>query len=369
MTYLVNKTDGTAITILDGTANVTATSLTLIGKLATNYGEKQNENFLWLLENFAYSTSPAYPTKGQLWYDTTTKNIKVYDGSSWLSVGSNIVGNVSLTGNLSIGSNGFKIQDLGNVTITNNTSDGNISFYANVGGTNTRVLYIKGSDGSLEVNANAVSSLGVTTKVYVDSSVQNSGHTLTTAMLANVNAANLATITANVGMKSYVDAATTLLYANAATQANELTVANAAIVTANTNLKNYVDNQITTANTNVKNYAVDYANSLNLAMVANITATNASIITSNLAMKSYVDTLSGSVSTDLNTKANINSPTLTGVPAAPTATFGANTTQIATTQYVMTRAVFWDGSRKFVSTSDPSSTDGENGDFWFKYTP
>ena len=41
MTYYVNKTDGTTITILDGTSNVTATSLTLIGKLATNYGEAQ----------------------------------------------------------------------------------------------------------------------------------------------------------------------------------------------------------------------------------------------------------------------------------------------------------------------------------------
>jgi len=51
------------------------------------------------------------------------------------------------------------------------------------------------------------------------------------------------------------------------------------------------------------------------------------------------------------------------------AAFGANTTQIATAQYVMTRSVFWDGSRKFVSTSDPTDSDGEDGDIWFKYTP
>ena len=36
----------------------------------------------------------------------------------------------------------------------------------------------------------------------------------------------------------------------------------------------------------------------------------------------------------LNLKANIASPTLTGVPAAPTAAVGTNTTQIATTAFV-----------------------------------
>lgn len=36
----------------------------------------------------------------------------------------------------------------------------------------------------------------------------------------------------------------------------------------------------------------------------------------------------------VNTKADINSPTFTGVPAAPTATSGTNTTQLATTAFV-----------------------------------
>jgi len=39
---------------------------------------------------------------------------------------------------------------------------------------------------------------------------------------------------------------------------------------------------------------------------------------------------------DLSTKANINSPTFTGVPAAPTAAAGTNTTQLATTAFVTT---------------------------------
>lgn len=39
---------------------------------------------------------------------------------------------------------------------------------------------------------------------------------------------------------------------------------------------------------------------------------------------------------DLSSKANINSPTFTGTPLAPTATAGTNTTQIATTAFVST---------------------------------
>lgn len=41
-------------------------------------------------------------------------------------------------------------------------------------------------------------------------------------------------------------------------------------------------------------------------------------------------------STDISAKANIASPTFTGTPAAPTATAGTNTTQVATTEFVTT---------------------------------
>ena len=42
------------------------------------------------------------------------------------------------------------------------------------------------------------------------------------------------------------------------------------------------------------------------------------------------------IQTAVNSKANIASPTFTGTPAAPTATAGNNTTQIATTAFVAT---------------------------------
>jgi hypothetical protein len=42
------------------------------------------------------------------------------------------------------------------------------------------------------------------------------------------------------------------------------------------------------------------------------------------------------IQTAVNTKADINSPTLTGAPSAPTAGDGTNTTQLATTKFVTT---------------------------------
>ena len=87
MPYTINRTDGTAIaTIQDGTAD-NSTSLTLFGKSYSNFGEALNENLVRLLENQASTSSPAAPMKGELWFDTTTNQVKVYDGSSFKPTG------------------------------------------------------------------------------------------------------------------------------------------------------------------------------------------------------------------------------------------------------------------------------------------
>ena len=57
--------------------------------------------------------------------------------------------------------------------------------------------------------------------------------------------------------------------------------------------------------------------------------------------------------TDISGKANIASPTFTGTPAAPTATAGTNTTQIATTAFVTTAVPDISGK---ANTSDIGTT-------------
>jgi hypothetical protein len=93
MAYIINKFNGTQLVVLeDGTLD-TSTSLGLVGRNYTGYGEIQNENFLFLLENFANNNPPARPLPGQTWYDSSVKKLKIYDGQEWNSVGSAAVEN------------------------------------------------------------------------------------------------------------------------------------------------------------------------------------------------------------------------------------------------------------------------------------
>ena len=87
MAYTINRTDGTAIaTITDGTSD-NSTSVTLFGKSFSGFGEGLNENLVKLLENSASTSAPTAPLRGELWFDTSTSQLKVYDGSSFKPTG------------------------------------------------------------------------------------------------------------------------------------------------------------------------------------------------------------------------------------------------------------------------------------------
>jgi hypothetical protein len=95
----VKSTDGT-LTInlqprtVDGPgASQQHSDLHLYGNAAPQWGEKFNQNFLRLLENFACpdngSGAPAdvqVPVRGQLWFNTTINTMFVYTGSVWAAM-------------------------------------------------------------------------------------------------------------------------------------------------------------------------------------------------------------------------------------------------------------------------------------------
>lgn len=92
MSYIINTTDGKQLVVLkDGTIDVSTTGLALFGKGYAGFGENLNENFVKLLENFAYTKAPSKKLKGQIWYDTLTNQIKVWNGSTFKPVGSSTV--------------------------------------------------------------------------------------------------------------------------------------------------------------------------------------------------------------------------------------------------------------------------------------
>jgi hypothetical protein len=85
MSYTINLTNGSALIpggLSDGTVDTSHSPLTLIGKNYAGYGQFLNDNFVHLLENFAYTTSPSNPLVGQLWWDTTNNILKVYTGNT-----------------------------------------------------------------------------------------------------------------------------------------------------------------------------------------------------------------------------------------------------------------------------------------------
>lgn len=104
MAYNILNSDGSSLVLLpDSTVDQVTTSLTLIGKNFNGYGEHYNNNLIKLLSNFANNaaTPPRNPLKGQLWYDTTTKKLKVYD-SVFKTIGGAIISGTQ-PGDLSAG--------------------------------------------------------------------------------------------------------------------------------------------------------------------------------------------------------------------------------------------------------------------------
>lgn len=89
MAYTLKKSDGSIlVTLPDQQSDNESTSLTLIGKNVNAYGTDLNDNFVRHLENFAYTVAPSNPLTGQIWYDTIEQRIKVQTiAGDWKPVG------------------------------------------------------------------------------------------------------------------------------------------------------------------------------------------------------------------------------------------------------------------------------------------
>lgn len=98
MAYTINRYDGTTLTnVQDGTINE-VTDIKLVGRNYAGYGEIQNENFVYLLENFANINPPPKPVSGQIWFDSSSAKLKFYDGTKFRTTGGAEVNDSSPTG-------------------------------------------------------------------------------------------------------------------------------------------------------------------------------------------------------------------------------------------------------------------------------
>ena len=95
MAYFIFKSNDptTPFAIInEQTFDNTSTSLTLVGRRRVDYGQSQQQNQLWLLENFAAPNQPSNPVIGQLWMDTASDSIKVYNGNLFVRIANANIG-------------------------------------------------------------------------------------------------------------------------------------------------------------------------------------------------------------------------------------------------------------------------------------
>lgn len=86
MTYIITNADGSVLTKIAPQTVDNTTSLTLNGYGSTNYGQTLNQNFLYLLQNFACAYAPQNPINGQIWYNTLNQYLQVYTPNGWLTI-------------------------------------------------------------------------------------------------------------------------------------------------------------------------------------------------------------------------------------------------------------------------------------------
>jgi hypothetical protein len=235
MAYTIVKSDGTVLTtIADGTINTTSTSLGLPGRNYAGYGQSLDTNFVHAMENFADTTPPPNPLRGQLWYNTNNSTLYVCptDGEgnalAWLALtatssgGNTSFGAVTVTGNLSsnnlsatneVTANVFTASYL-SISANANIAQANITA-ANIGtltttaittgsattaGTLTGVWTINGSAGGNNANAVVFNTGGI----YINNTGNLFGIRTDKYMYANGDPISFAGTYSNTNVASYL---------------------------------------------------------------------------------------------------------------------------------------------------------------------
>ena len=392
MSYSILRTNGTvAATVPDGEYDNTSTSLTLVGQNFVGYGEYLQSDLVKIMENFAANQAPQNPSVGQLWFNTSNKKLAVYASSSpstWKNLSTIIVGTNTPTSALTAGDLFFntitdqlstyngstwaligpaytKAQGVTGaipLTVTDNTlnthntlsfeignipfaiwnkdaefrSDGNIAGFTTIkSGLNISSSYSGATYHGTASNASALDDLPSTTFVRKDQNETMAGNLavkndnglwLGSAVSLRVTTEPL---TRNASIyNSQEGAEITLVGTRASTSVTMLTA------DASSGLITVYDDPVDSMGVATKNYVDTNLTAINDAQTA--------ALTSNVgAINDMLGVLTGEINDvsvyaqNLNTvKAPKADPTFTGVPAAPTAIPGTNTTQLATTAFV-----------------------------------
>jgi hypothetical protein len=338
MSYVINNSRGNIVAVVpDGTINTTATSVNLVGRGVTPYGLPENENYVYLLENFASSTAPLAPVLGQLWYNSSSDVISSYASSNaWSALASQTY-----------------VQDQKASPTFTGVPNAPTADY----GTNTTQLattaFVQGEKLSPAFTgtptAPTASSTTATTQIATTAFVQAQKVSPALTGMPTAPTANAGTNTTQLATTEFVTGAVTTLQASTTATTDSLQALKAPLAspvfsgtpTAPTPSDGDVSLKIaTTAFVRSASPVLSVAGKTGSVtlLVTDITGaapTAAPTFTGDVKAPTptYGDN-SVFVATTAFVQGEKVSPAFTGTPTAPTANAGTNTTQIATTAFV-----------------------------------
>lgn len=194
MAYTIIRSDGTVLTtIQDGTINTGSTSLGLPGRNYAGYGQALDTNLVRMLENFASSSVPANPLRGQLWYNTSDGTLRICP-----SDGTAVASSWPILNTASSGGN----TTLGNLVVSSDIASNNLSATNNISGV---TLTVQDATVSSELTADTIT---VTTAnlTYVNTQTITAGSTSTSGAITGrwsiTGTGNSLTSTGNVAFSS-----------------------------------------------------------------------------------------------------------------------------------------------------------------------
>jgi hypothetical protein len=365
MSYIIRKTDGTTLgTILDGTVDIASTSLTLVGRNYSNYGQIMTDNLVALVENFAYGSSPSNPLAGQIWWDTSLTRLKVYTGSLWKNISSATADTSAPAGAIT--------GDLWWDTINDQLSGYNGSSWILIGPAYSKLNGKSGaiwetiSDGSINHQVlsiylnNARTSIISRDTVFTPSPAIPGYAVVQQGLTANtsINSGTFYVTANNANYLGGVVAANYLRTDIDNTSIGSLTINNdnGIVVGSGSDLA------ITVAGTDVA--ITNQSSDGDISVYANV----GGVLTRSI----YVNGLTGAVevsddpttATGIATKQYVDDSftdsNLLGTPTAPTATTGTNTTQLATTAFVQNSISLYKiyGNDSYIQVTDTGAGPG-----------
>jgi hypothetical protein len=285
MSYIINNSRGQVVAVVaDGTVNTSATDLALVGRALTDYGTYENENYVFLLENFTNSTAPLQPITGQLWYNNASDVISVYgSGNAWIPLASQEYVQLQKVSPAFTGTPTAPTATAGTAS-TQLATTAFVTSSPQFAGIPTAPTAVAGTN-----------TLQLATTAFVTSSPQLEGIPTAPTAASGTNTAQLAT---------------TAFVTSGPAFAGIPTAPSAANATSTTQLATteFVQNQ-------------------------KVSPAFTGIPTAPTPVPGDDSTLLATTAFVQNEK---DSPAFTGTPTAPTAVAGTNTTQLATTQFVQT---------------------------------